>query len=257
MHVTDNSKLFKKILLHPGEFIIPRRIYRDCKGLDAEKMMIRLNELVEEGLGCLVERTQQQTIFYKEIPNPDIEDSLKNHGVELEDYRSKFFEVDYKCSERQRHLIKMANPERRLIDRLFLGLLEADGENERFSEDPENEDERDYIEPENEDERESELENEDERDCIEPENELDERESEQENEDERDCSEPENEDEKESEPENEDERDCSEPENEDERERQSDNEDERDCSEQENEDEGESELENEDERQSEGENEDN
>jgi cobalamin biosynthesis Mg chelatase CobN len=99
-------------------------------------MMIRLNELVEEGLGCLVERTQQQTIFYKEIPNPDIEDSLKNHGVELEDYRSKFFEVDYKCSERQRHVIKMANPERRLIDRLFLGLLEADGENERFSEDP-------------------------------------------------------------------------------------------------------------------------
>jgi hypothetical protein len=53
MHVTDNSKLFKKILLHPGEFIIPRRIYRDCKGLDAETMMIRLNELVEEGLGCL------------------------------------------------------------------------------------------------------------------------------------------------------------------------------------------------------------
>ena len=81
MHATDNSKLFKKILLHPGEFIIPRRIYRDCKGLNAEKMMTRLNELVEEGLGSLVERTQQQTIFYKEIPNPDIEESLKNHGI--------------------------------------------------------------------------------------------------------------------------------------------------------------------------------
>ena len=202
MHVTDNSKLFKKILLHPGEFIIPQRIYCDCKGLDAETMMIRLNELVEEGLGCLVERTQQQTIFYKEIPNPDIEDSLKNHGVELEDNRSKFFEVDYKCSERQRHVIKMANPERRLIDRLFLGLLEADGENERFSEDPENEDKRDCIEPENEDERECEPENEDERDCSKPENE-DEREPD--NEDERDCSEQENEDEGESELENEDE----------------------------------------------------
>ena len=42
-----------------------------------------------------MERTQQQTIFYKEIPNPDIEDSLKNHGVELEDCHTKFVEVDY------------------------------------------------------------------------------------------------------------------------------------------------------------------
>jgi hypothetical protein len=127
MHVTDNSKLFKKILLHPGEFIILRRIYCDCKGLDAETMMIRLNELVEEGLGCLVERTQQQTIFYKEIPNTDIEDSLKNHGIELEDYHTKFVEVDYKCSERQQHVIKMANPEQRLIDRLMLDSWETDG----------------------------------------------------------------------------------------------------------------------------------
>ena len=130
MHATDNSKLFKKILLHPGEFVIPRRIYRDCKGLNAEKMMTRLNELVEEGLGSLVERTQQQTIFYKEIPNPDIEESLENHGIEYEDYRTKFFQVDYKCSERQRHAITRANPERRLIDRL----LEDEREREREGE---------------------------------------------------------------------------------------------------------------------------
>ena len=51
----------------------------------------------------------------------------------------------------------MANPERRLIDRLYVGLLEADGENERFCEDPENKDER---EPESEEERDSEPENE-------------------------------------------------------------------------------------------------
>ena len=74
INATDNSKLFQKILLHPGEFIIPQRIYRDCKGVNAETMMKRLNELVEEGLGTLVDRTQQQNIFYKEIPNPDIEE---------------------------------------------------------------------------------------------------------------------------------------------------------------------------------------
>jgi hypothetical protein len=44
-----------------------------------------------------------------------------------------------------------------LIDRLYVGLLEADGENERFCEDPENKDER---EPESEEERDSKPENE-------------------------------------------------------------------------------------------------
>ena len=127
----DSSKLFKKILLHPGEFIIPRRVYRDCKGLDSKTMMIRLNELVDEGLGCVIERTQQQTIFYKEIPSSSIEDSLRNHGVELEEYRAKFFEEDYKCGERQRKAIKTANPDRRLIDALYNELIEDPaGENE-------------------------------------------------------------------------------------------------------------------------------
>ena len=91
-------------------------------------MMKRLNELVEEGLGTLVDRTQQQTIFYKEIPNPDIEQSLKNHDVEYDDYRTNFFKVDYKCSERQRLAINRRNPQCRLIDGLYDEFQEEENE---------------------------------------------------------------------------------------------------------------------------------
>lgn len=129
MSATESSKIYRKILLHPGEFVIPRRIYRDCKAVDAETMMIRMNELVDEHLGSLVQRTQQQTIFYKTIPSADIEESLKNHAVSLRDYRVKFYQVDYKCGERQREAIHRANPERIIIDAMRT-VVQAENDNE-------------------------------------------------------------------------------------------------------------------------------
>ena len=59
----DTAKIFKKILLHPGQFVLPQRIYRDCHGLDADGTLLRINELVEEGLGTLIQRTQQQAVL--------------------------------------------------------------------------------------------------------------------------------------------------------------------------------------------------
>ena len=72
----DTAKIFKTILLHPGQFVLRRRIYRDCRGLDADGTLLRINELVEEGLGTLIQRTQQQAVFYKALPAFGIEDSL-------------------------------------------------------------------------------------------------------------------------------------------------------------------------------------
>ena len=56
------------------------------------------------------------------------------NSIEYEDYRTKFFQVDYKCSERQRHAITRANPERRLIDRLLEDEREREGEEENQEE---------------------------------------------------------------------------------------------------------------------------
>jgi flagellar biosynthesis GTPase FlhF len=190
MHPTENSKLIKKILLHPGEFVIPRRIYRDCKGVNAETMMTRLNELVEEGLGCLVERTQQQTVFFKEIPNPDIEEPLKNHGVEYEDYRTNFFKVDYKCGECQRHAIKMENPQRRLVDRLYEEFEQEEDEEQEEEEEGVEENEEQEEEEEEEEEGVEENEEQEEEEEEEEENEEEEEEEEQEvNKDERENDE--------------------------------------------------------------------
>ena len=75
-------KFRKKILLHPGQFVLPRRIYRDCRGLDADRTLVRMNELVEEGLGTLVQITQQQTVFCKAFPafdNKDTRDDWRPH----------------------------------------------------------------------------------------------------------------------------------------------------------------------------------
>ncbi len=96
----DTAKVFKKILLHPGQFVLPRHIYRDCHGLDVDGTLVRMNELVEEGLGTLVQITQQQVVFYKALLAFDIEDTLRSHGIILDDYRAKFFEVDYRVIER-------------------------------------------------------------------------------------------------------------------------------------------------------------
>ena len=104
----DTGKVLRKILLHPGQFVLPRRIYRDCRGLDAEGALVRMNELVEEGLGSLVQRTQQQKVFYKALPTLDIEDSLRSHGINPDEYRAQFFEVDYKVIESQRNSIHNA-----------------------------------------------------------------------------------------------------------------------------------------------------
>ena len=111
----DTGKVLRKILLHPGQFVLPRRIYRDCRGLDAEGALVRMNELVEEGHGSLVQRTQQQKVFYKALPTLDIEDSLRSHGINPDEYRAQFFEVDYKVIESQRNSIHNANPDRELL----------------------------------------------------------------------------------------------------------------------------------------------
>ncbi len=111
----DTAKVFMKILLHPGQFVLPRRIYRDCRGLDTDGTLVRMNELVEEGLGTLVQRTQQQVVFYKALPAFDVEDTLRSHGIILDDYGAKFFEVDYKVIESQRRVIHNVNPDRNLI----------------------------------------------------------------------------------------------------------------------------------------------
>ena len=63
----DTAKIFKTILLHPGQFVLRRRIYRDCRGLDADGTLLRINELVEEGLGTLIQRTQQQAVFLQSV----------------------------------------------------------------------------------------------------------------------------------------------------------------------------------------------
>ncbi len=39
----DMAKVFKKILLHPGQFVLPQHIYRDCRGLDADGTLVRMN----------------------------------------------------------------------------------------------------------------------------------------------------------------------------------------------------------------------
>ena len=62
------GKVLRKIPLHPGQFVLPQRIYRDCRGLDAEGALVRMNKLVEEGVGSLIQRTQQQKMFYKVLP---------------------------------------------------------------------------------------------------------------------------------------------------------------------------------------------
>ena len=117
----DTAKIFKKILLHPGQFVLPRRIYRDCRGLDADGTLVRINELVEEGLGTLIQRTQQQAVFYKALPAFGIEDSLRSHGIAFDEYRKQFFEVDYKVIESQRTAIHNANPDKDLISLLNQG----------------------------------------------------------------------------------------------------------------------------------------
>ena len=86
--------------------------YRDCRGLDADGTLVRINELVEEGLGTLIQRTQQQAVFYKALPAFAIEDSLRSHGIAFDEYRKQFFEVDYKVIESQRTAIHNANPDR-------------------------------------------------------------------------------------------------------------------------------------------------
>ena len=102
--------MLRKILLHPGKFVLPRRIYRDCRGLDADGTQVRMKELMEEGLGTMVQRNPQQMVFYKALPAADIEDSLKNHGINIDDYRRRFFDIDYKISESQRVSINAADP---------------------------------------------------------------------------------------------------------------------------------------------------
>ena len=62
------------MLLHPGQFFLRRRIYRDCHGLDAEGTITRMRDLGEEGLGTVVQRTAQQIVFYKALPTIDIEE---------------------------------------------------------------------------------------------------------------------------------------------------------------------------------------
>ena len=108
-------KSFEKILLHPGQFVLSRRIYRDCRGLDTEGALVRMNELVEEGLGSVVQTTQQQKVCYKALPTLDIKDSLRSHGINPDEYRAQLFEVDYKVIESQRNAIHNANPDRELV----------------------------------------------------------------------------------------------------------------------------------------------
>ena len=110
----DTGKVLRKILLYPGQFVLPRRIYRDCCGLDTEGTLVSMNELVK-GLGSLVQRTQQQKVCYKALPTLDIKDSLRSHGINPDEYRAQFFEVDYKVIESQRNAIHNANPDRELI----------------------------------------------------------------------------------------------------------------------------------------------
>ena len=119
--VTDwnSSRVMRKILLHPGQFVLPRRIYRDCRGLDAEGTLVRMKELEDEGLGHVKQRTQQQLVFYKALPTLDVEDQLSNHGVDAQEYRAKFFDVDYKVNERQRSAIHWSNPSRESISILL------------------------------------------------------------------------------------------------------------------------------------------
>ena len=118
----DTAKIFKKNLLHPGQFVLPRRIYMDCRGLDADGTLVRINKLVEEGLGTLIQRTQQQAVFYKALPAFGIEDSLRSHGITFDEYRKQFFEVDYKIIESQRTAIHNANLDKDLIPLLNQGL---------------------------------------------------------------------------------------------------------------------------------------
>ena len=116
----DTAEIFKKNLLHPGQFVLPRRIYRDCGGLDADGTLVRINELVE-GLGTLIQRTQQQAVFYKALPAFGIEDSLWSHGIAFDEYPKQFFEVDYKVIESQRTAIHNANLDKDLIPLLNQG----------------------------------------------------------------------------------------------------------------------------------------
>ena len=120
----DTGKVLRKILLHPGQLVLPRHIYRDCRGLDAEGALVRMNELVE-GLGSLVQGMQQQKVFYKALPTLDIEDSLRSHRINPDEYHAQFFEVDYEVIESQRNAIHNANPDRELIP-----LLDENHENE-------------------------------------------------------------------------------------------------------------------------------
>ena len=117
----DTAEIFLKILLHPGQFVLPRRIYRDCGGLDADGTLVRINELVEEGLGTLIQRTRQQAVFYKVLPAFGIEDSLRSHGIAFDEYRKQFFEVDYKAIESQQTAIHNANLDKDLIPLLNQG----------------------------------------------------------------------------------------------------------------------------------------
>ena len=96
--------MFKKISASPWTVCLA------TTHLDADGTLVRINELVEEGLGTLIQRTQQQAVFYKALP-----------AFGTESHRKQFFEVDYKVIESQRTAIHNANPERDLIPLLNQG----------------------------------------------------------------------------------------------------------------------------------------
>ena len=57
----------KKNFASPWTVCLATTIYRDSHGLDADGTLLRINELVEEGLGTLIQRTQQQAVFLQSV----------------------------------------------------------------------------------------------------------------------------------------------------------------------------------------------
>lgn len=107
------DELERLILLHPGPFITARIIHRRLQRLipHVERGIQAMTSLQDRGLGQVYTLKQGSSrVFYKAIPCVDIQSSLLDLGIKLEEYTAVFAERDPKLEESLHTKVKVHYP---------------------------------------------------------------------------------------------------------------------------------------------------